>query len=221
MRRQTSWQCGSEARVGPCEARGLIREFDRARVAMRGFQSGRRFLLASCGGRAKNTRTLRKDKGSERPSLMLNGSKAGNARILRQDEGQERPSLRLNGGRAENARTLRKDEGRERPSLQWADSKAENTRAFDIGNKEPRTPVLFMDQAVAENTRASSSMDRIWSWLLRAGPFYTRGYGVVAAQSGVYWTHGAGRAACGANARRGARAVRARGACYLQCSLTS
>jgi len=52
--------------------------------------------------------------------------------------------------KAENARAFR------------TDSKAENARAFVIGNKEPRTPVLFANSekirmSVAENTRASSS----------------------------------------------------------------
>jgi len=75
-----------KARSGPCEARRLVRALNRARVAMHGFQSGRRFFMASCG-----------------------------------------------------------DKGRECPSLQWADSKAENARAFDVGNKESRTPVLFTD----------------------------------------------------------------------------
>jgi len=71
-----------KARGGPGEARGLVHECHRARVAMRGFQSGCRFFLASCGGRAENARALRKDKGRERPSLMLSGGKAGNAQIL-------------------------------------------------------------------------------------------------------------------------------------------
>jgi len=47
-----------EARGGPCEERRLGLALNRARVAMRGFQSGVDSLLARCGGRAGNTRTL-------------------------------------------------------------------------------------------------------------------------------------------------------------------
>jgi len=56
-----------EARGGPCEARGLVRALNRARVAMRGFQSGHRFFLARCGGRAENTRALRKGQRPKTP----------------------------------------------------------------------------------------------------------------------------------------------------------
>jgi len=129
-----------EIRGGPCEARGLVCAINRVRVEMRGFQSGRISFVANCGGRVENIRALWKDKGRERPSLMLSGGRVKNVRTLRKDEGRERPSLRLNGDRAENTRTLWQDEGRERPSLPWTDSKAENARAFVIENKEPRTP---------------------------------------------------------------------------------
>jgi len=55
-------------------------------------------------------------------------------------------------------------------------------------------------------------LDLVLSAPSRAVLYLGPGYGVVAAQSGVDWTRGAERAAWGANAVRGARAVRARNA---------
>jgi len=67
--------------------------------------------------------------------------------------------------------------------------KAGNARTFRERIRKPRTPVLSISEiraensralygfririAVAEDTRAGSLVDQIWSWVLRAGPFYT------------------------------------------------
>jgi len=228
------------ARGAPWKARGLVRALNRARVAMHGFQSG---VDSFWRGAEPRTPVLwGKDKGRERPSLTLSGGKAGNTRTLRKDDGRERPSRMLSEGKARNARTLRKDAGRERPSRMLTEAKpgtpelcermkAENARAFNERIQKSRTPVLLLSgvksrehpYSFREQDRCSreypcwqlGGSDLVLSVPCRAVLYPEPGYGVVAARSGVCWTRGVGRATWGANAMRGARVVRARSAIYI------
>jgi len=66
--------------------------------------------------------------------------------------------------------------------------KAENARAFNIGNKEPRTPVLFMDQDNRSREHPCYQLggsDLVLSAPCWAVLYLGPGYGVVAARSGV------------------------------------
>jgi len=177
-----------EARGGPCKARRLSLVLNRARVVMRGFQSG---VVAFWRGAEAEPRT---------PVLWG------------KDKDRERPSLTLSGGKAGNARTLRRNEGRERPNLQWI-QKPRTPVLFLSEVKSRERPYSFKDQDSREHPCWQlGGSDLVLSAPCRAVLYRGPGYGVVAAQNGVCWMLGAERATWGANDRRGARAVRARNA---------